>query len=195
MGESKKNLKTIFIVVGLLISLGVMLALGNRIYNLLAKASGSPPENVEISQITTNSAMITFTTTSASSVLIEYGTNPTNLTLFANDTDTTSHKIVLSLLTPNTTYYFHIKIGDTTHDNSGVPWTFTTESNRASLPTPTLGVTKAPSLQPGSTSSTVVCGDIAGRMGSRRGSPQYDSKYDLNSDGVVNSVDMSLCKK
>lgn len=192
------NLKSIFIIIGLLASLGVVLLVGNRMFNLLAKASGSPPENVQINNISANSATVTFTTTSEAQALIEYGTNPTNLSLFASDeVSTTSHTIKISLLTPNTTYYFHIKMGDKTYDNAGLPWTFTTVSVGNSGPSPTripLSPVLSPSQQSTSSSGAVKCSEIPSHMGATRGSPNYDAKYDINNDGIINSLDLAKCK-
>jgi len=195
MPQSSINTKTILIVLLLVVSLGVMILAGNRIYNLLAKAGGSAAENVQVSQVTTNTVTISFSTADPSSSLIEYGTNPTSLTLFANDTDATNHQIILSLLTPNTTYYFHIKIGENVYDNNGVPWSFTTASNNSLLPTLTLAPTLGTTSGSGGRSGPVTCSDVATRMGTRRGSSNYDVKYDLNGDGIINSLDMSLCGK
>src|SRR3989344_5741120 len=178
MQQSSINTKTILIILLLVVSLGVMLLAGNRILSLLARAGGSPPENVQVSQVTTNTATISFTTVDSASSLIEYGTNPTSLTLFANDTDATSHQIMLSLLTPNTTYYFHIKMGENVYDNSGVPWSFTTASNNSLLPTLTLAATIAPTSAGGGAAGVVTCSDVATRMGAKRGSSNYDVKYD-----------------
>lgn len=204
MTSQSINLKSIIIILGLLLSLGVVLLVGNRMFNLLARASGSPPEGVQIGNITANSASVTFTTTDESQALIEYGTNPTNLTLFASDeTSTTNHTVKISLLTPNTTYYFHIKIGDKTYENSGLPWTFTTTGVRDAGPTPTR-VPLTPSLSPspqatGSSGTTgtgaVNCNDIAKLIGATKGSPNYDPQYDINKDGIINSADLTLCGK
>jgi hypothetical protein len=48
----------------------------------------------------------------------------------------------LTLLSPSTTYYFQIRIGDKKFDNGGVPWTFTTKAVEKTVspepsPTPT----------------------------------------------------------
>ncbi len=202
MGGGKDIKKTILIIVGLLLALGVMLLAGSRVYNLLAKAGGSSqPDNVQITQITANSAVVTFTTASSKQTLIEYGTDSANLTLFANDTETTDHKISLSLLTPNTSYFLHIKIDGKVYDNGGVPWTFTTSgTNLPTLKSPTtlpsLAATLVPKLSPASSSAQKIsCGEVAKRIGSTKGSPNYDVKYDLNSDGIINSADMALCGK
>lgn len=192
MGQNKK---AIFLIVGLLLTLGVILLGGSRVYNLLAKASGNDPQNVQIVQVTANSATVAFTTVSSTQTLVEYGTNPTNLTLFASDTvSTTDHKIALSLLTPATTYYLHIKVGDKVYDNSGLPWTFTTIGvQQPAVTSPTIAL--RPTTAVASVSAATKCSEIAKRIGAVRGAVNYDPKYDLNSDGIINSADLTLCYK
>ena len=184
MSHQSLNLKTIVIAAGLLLTLGVVLIAGNRVFDLLARAS-SPPEDVAITNITANSATVTFTTATESQALIEYGTNPSNLTLFASDDNSTvSHKIKITLLTPNTTYYMHIKIGDKTYENAGLPWTFTTTNVAFEGPTPTeIPLTPAGSGGPsgeGTTSGRAFCNEIPLHMGATTGALNYDIKYDFD---------------
>ncbi len=207
--QSKINKKAIFIVIALIASLGVTLLAGGRALNLLSRASGGnfDSSTVSISQITANSATITFTTPNPATTIIDYGVNPTNLTLSSSDIDRTSHSIILNLLTPATTYYFTIKIGDSKYDNNGLPWTFTTSATLSGLPTPTKAaplirsatptLTGAASISvvPTKPKSSATCSDVAKHMGSIKGSPNYDSTFDLNTDGVINSADMGLCSK
>ncbi|MFA5770077.1 MAG: hypothetical protein WC894_01115, partial [Patescibacteria group bacterium] len=70
---------------------------------------------------------------------------PTALNFFAPEsTKVKTHTIDLTLLSPSTTYYFDIRVGDTKYDNGGVPWTFTTKSAETSVvSTPTATPTQA----------------------------------------------------
>lgn len=192
------NLRSIIIVLGLLLSLAVLVFAGTRVYSLFVSASGSPPEDVRIGNITANSATVTFTTTSSAQALIEYGTNPTNLTLFASDeTSTTDHTIRIALLTPNTTYYFHIKMGEKKYDNAGLPWTFTTTTVGTSSPNPTqVQLTPAVTDSPSSTTSagSINCNEIPKHIGATQGSPNYDAQFDINRDGIINVGDITACK-
>ena len=64
-----------------------------------------------------------------------------------------SHTLDLTLLSPSTTYYFSVRIGDKKFDNGGVPWTFTTKSIEQSVIAPT----EAPvPTQPTATQETSV---------------------------------------
>ena len=40
----------------------------------------------------------------------------------------------LTLLSPGTTYYFDIQVGDKKYDNGGIPWTFTTKEIQKTQP-------------------------------------------------------------
>ncbi|GIW63461.1 MAG: hypothetical protein KatS3mg091_263 [Patescibacteria group bacterium] len=106
------------------------------------KAGDQKPTDVVIANITEGSAQITWKTAIAVQSVVEYGTTPTALNFFAPETEkTTDHKVDLTLLSPETTYYFQIRVGDTIYDNAGVPWSFTTksktQSNNQTTPSPT----------------------------------------------------------
>ncbi len=93
----------------------------------------TPPviSNVQATNITDSSAMITWTTDEASNSVVNYGTT-TGLGSTASDsTMVTSHSITLSGLQPETTYYYEVQstdwAGNTATDNNGeLYYTFTT---------------------------------------------------------------------
>lgn len=103
------------------------------------RASDVAPRDVIISEIMANSSKVSWATGQAAQAVIEYGTSPTSLNFFAPETKkTTDHTVDLTLLSPETTYYFQIRVGDKTYDNGGVPWSFTTKGNSSVVPSPTL---------------------------------------------------------
>src|SRR3989339_1055428 len=98
------------------------------------RAADFEPRDVVVSNIEKNSVRTTWTTGVDSQGVVEYGTTPTSLNFFAPEaTKVKTHTIDLTLLSPNTTYYFDIRVGDTKYDNGGVPWTFTTKSAETSV--------------------------------------------------------------
>jgi hypothetical protein len=108
------------------------------------RAADFEPRDVIVSNIEKNSAKATWATGVDSQGVVEYGTTPTALNFFAPEpTKTKTHTIDLTLLSPNTTYYFDIRVGDTKYDNGGVPWTFTTKSAEGSISAPTLAPTQS----------------------------------------------------
>lgn len=93
------------------------------------QAADLEPRDVVVLNIEKNSAKLSWATGSDTQAVVEYGTSPTTLNFFAPEaTKDKNHTLDLTLLSPSTTYYFDIRIGDKKYDNGGVPWTFTTKS-------------------------------------------------------------------
>lgn len=165
--------KGILIVLALLVSVGILVVAAQTTKNLLTRAKQDiVPTNVRADQITVNSAIISWQTEKETQGLVEYGTNPSEFPLFAIETTAVkNHSVNLSLLTPNTTYYYRIKIGEKSFDNAGLPWSFTTKVPAAPTPTP------------------MACNLSAFRAKFGTSDPTFD----INKDGVVNSTDYLLC--
>jgi hypothetical protein len=116
------------VVIGLILFILIVI-LGFQVFG--TRAADVEPRDVVIADISQNSASVSWTTGVETQAVIEYGTSPTALNFFAPEaTRTKNHKVVLTLLSPATTYYFQIRIGDKKYDNGGVPWTFTTKSTQ-----------------------------------------------------------------
>lgn len=136
--------KILAIVIGIVIFAGLVFGyftiFGTR-------AADYEPRDVVISNIEKNSVKATWATGVDTQGVVEYGTSPTALNFFAPEaTKTKIHTIDLTLLSPSTTYYFDIRVGDTKYDNGGVPWTFTTKgAEESSAATPTAVPTQATS--------------------------------------------------
>lgn len=136
MGNQKIT-KIASIVIGFIIAI-LLLVMGFRfVQNTFTRAEDIAPRDVVVSDITQNSAKITWATGRETQSIIEYGSSPTALNFFAPETQkTTSHSVSLTLLSPNTTYYFQIRTGDKKFDNGGVPWSFTTKGKGATAAPP-----------------------------------------------------------
>lgn len=125
-------LKIVSIFIGLIIFI-LLVYFGFRIFG--SQAVDIQPRDVVISNISTNSVTISWTTNQETQGIIEYGTTPTALNFFAPEAQKTkNHSVDLTLLSPSTTYYFQIRIGDKKFDNGGVPWTFSTKAVEKTLP-------------------------------------------------------------
>lgn len=110
------------------------------------KAADLAPRDVIISNIEKNSVRTSWATGVDTQGVVEYGTTPTALNFFAPEaTKGMTHTLDLTLLSPNTSYYFDIRVGDTKYDNGGVPWTFTTKGAESSVVAPTTAPTQAAS--------------------------------------------------
>lgn len=126
-------------VVAVLIGIAVFVGLVVGYFAVFGtRAADFEPRDVVVSNIEKNSVRASWATGVDTQGVVEYGTTPTALNFFAPEaTKTKTHSIDLTLLSPNTTYYFNIRVDDKKYDNGGVPWTFTTKGAEASVSSPT----------------------------------------------------------
>jgi hypothetical protein len=132
------------IVIGIIIFVGLVF-LYFSIFG--TRAADIEPRDVVVSNIEKNSVKASWATGVDTQGVIEYGTTPTALNFFAPEAEKgKTHTLDLTLLSPNTTYYFDIRVGDKKYDNGGVPWTFSTKGAEASVvSTPTAAPTESAS--------------------------------------------------
>lgn len=146
--QSTVRSRILAVLIGLGISV-IVLVFGFGIFQgALTRATDTAPRDVAILEKTSTSAKITWTTGQESQSLIRYGTTRNALNFFAPETTrTTAHSVDISLLSPGTTYFFQIEVGEQVYNNNGEPWTFTTNSPANEViitqtPPPTLGITR-----------------------------------------------------
>ena len=134
--EKIKSTKLISIGLGVIIAI-LLIIVGFKIFQgVFTRAADVEPRDVIISGILQNTAKITWSSGIETQGIVEYGTSPTALNFYAPEVQAVkSHVIDLTLLSPNTTYYFDIRIGEKKYDNGGVPWTFTTKDTQKSAET------------------------------------------------------------
>lgn len=219
LASFKHSLKIGGIVVVLLLALAVTIIGGNRAANYFAKASSCQAQKVATAQVTANSAVISWETSDVTQGRVEYGTNPASLTFTAPEgTSGKTHNVPLTLLTPNTVYYYLATIGDVRCDSSGqkcdsacVPWSFTTSS----IPTPQVTPTSVPTVAavptlpagtgeatPSSVSPTSTLSSFCTQVQLNIGKSSQDAatwnsvkQYDIDNNGVVNGLDIIKCQK
>lgn len=140
--------KVLAITIGLILFVVLVFA-AFRIFG--TRAADLEPSDVVVSSIEKNSVRLSWATGVDTQAVVEYGTSPTALNFFAPEaTKGKTHSLDLTLLSPSTTYYFDIRVGDKKYDNGGVPWTFTTKGAEKSVttasptPVPTTGSTAQP---------------------------------------------------
>ena len=139
--DKQRIMKFSAIGIGVVIAVLLIIIGFKLVSNVFTRASDEIPRDVTITDITQNSATLTWATGVANQGVVVYGTTPTALNFNAPETQSTSaHSVDLTLLSPTTTYYFQITIGGKNYDNGGVPWTFTTKATV----TPTIILTPSP---------------------------------------------------
>lgn len=181
--------KTIIVMV--IVALVAVLAVFgvNTVRTYMSSASGGmdPKSVLAKSNDDGKGAIISWTSDKASIGVVEYGTTPASLLLRAVETDSvTDHRISLSPLKPNVNYYFRIRVGEDTFDNSGIPYSFKTKGSAETVAVPTV-VQTMPTVALMPTMST------ASPSGTQTGVCNRTTDY--NHDGVVNTLDYLNCLK
>lgn len=125
----RRNTRLLGIGVGLILSV-LLLAAASTAYmsGIFVSANDDAPRELIVRSVTDNSTQLYWTTQNETQGLIQYGTNSSELSLIAPEVIAgKEHTIDLTLLKPQTTYYFQLKIGDKVFNNGGLPWTFATK--------------------------------------------------------------------
>ncbi len=98
------------------------------------------PRDIRITNLTENSAAVSWITTDSLAGIIKYGTDPSRLDKTGSEDDgrspSTVHHITLKPLKPETTYYFRLQSGLSIFDDSGKPFTVTTPKVISTPPPP-----------------------------------------------------------
>lgn len=129
------------IIIGVLIAVPLLIFGFLTYFGVFSRASSQAPVDLIVTKITTQSATISWTTDQETQGTIEYGTSATQLTFFSPEpVKTQQHSVDLTLLTPGTTHFFVIRIGDQVYDNAGVPWSFTTKADKNAEATPSANI-------------------------------------------------------
>lgn len=193
-----KSIKTVIIVLILLLT-GVLAVVGLRAAKtfLSGAASGCEPSGIR-AQADVGSATISWQTEKECQGVVEYGTTPASLLLRALETQpVATHRVVLSPLKENTTYYFRIRVGEDIYDNNGIPHSFKTilsegrgqEEILAPTSMPTRGVSGTGVTTPGSCAKVSQCKKL--EFNEKFGTSEC--AYDFDANGVVNSADWIEC--
>lgn len=223
LGSFQKTAKILGLIVLMLLVLGGVIVLGKGASTYFAKASSCQAQKVTANNLTENSAVITWQSDDISQGRVEYGTNAANLTFSAPEaTSGKDHNVRLTLLTPNTVYYYLVTIGSNKCDSSGqvctiscVPWSFTTATaspqEKVSQPiltptvivSPTRTVTVSPtnaatvSSTPAPTSAlSAFCTKVKENLQASSQSANWEQvkQYDIDSNLVINGLDVVKCQ-
>lgn len=210
--SSMQNIVKVGVLALLLVAvlLGTIIAGKTVAGRYFAKASACPSKNVSALQVTANSAVVAWETEDTTQGRVEYGTNSTSLAFSAPEASSgKSHNVPLTLLTPNTVYYYVVTIGDTRCDSSGVscsdasciPWSFTTAPVNPgnNIVAPITSPAASPSgnqKNMGEGSLSAFCLDVRKNIGSSsKDAAKWVSlkQYDIDGNGIVNGLDVMKC--
>lgn len=225
LGEFQNKIK-LFGFLGLLVLvLGVTVVIGKQASVVFqSRASSCPASAVSSEQVSANSAVVKWSSDADTQGRVEYGTSAVNLAFTAPEgTAGKTHNVPLTLLTPNTVYYYLVTIGNTRCDSSGqvctdacVPWSFTTSAvvpqkeaimtlvsptipsaSPTSQPriSPTAVLTMGPSPTSGLTKN---CEQVKLHLGaSSKDASRWGTlkQYDMDGNKVVNGLDIIKCQK
>jgi hypothetical protein len=148
-----KRSKLIAIIIGSVLGLGLIVG-GFLLMQTFTRASSDKPLEVNSLEITDSSAKITWKTGNDTvGTVVSYSTSAdlANPQILPADTPLgKEHSVVLTLLSPNTTYYYVLGT-DKEFNNEGAPWSFTTKASNET--TTNLILSPAPSAS-GSSSLT-----------------------------------------
>ncbi len=221
LSSLKKYTKIFALVFLVVIVLVAVLFLGKGSQNIFSRASSCGITRVSSVQVSANSAVISWESTDVSQGLIQYGTTATNLNFSAPEGSSgKTHSVPLTLLTPNTVYYYLVSIGNSKCDSSGascntacVPWSFTTAAVTpqqqivAPLATPTIASvsatitttisnTASPSASPAGGLSA-YCQQVQANIGASSADTRWGvlKQYDVDGNGIINGLDALKCPK
>lgn len=140
--RKKSKIPTILVIVILLVGIfaGVFFLNTKQIFRIGASAT-TQPKDIKISNISDNSATVSWITDSQTSDFLAWGEREETISKVAeeetNSKKSFTHNVFLSGLKPNTNYFFKINSGGTNYSNNEIPWKFTTGAtlgiNTASL--------------------------------------------------------------
>ncbi len=125
------------------------------------------PGGVSARVVSQEQVVISWTTQEEVISLILYGTGPTSLDKTQTELSSAkTHRVTLSGLKPDTTYYYKIQVGQEIFDQAGQPWQFATLPEDA-----------APKLSKEEFRAVYGTADL---------------RFDYNKDGIVNGFDYQL---
>jgi len=130
----KKNIPTILGIVILLVGTfaGVFFLGMRQIFKVGADTSVAP-QDIRTSNVSDNTATISWTTDKESANFINWGESSNSLNKIEKETDDdkkfSTHSVTISGLKPNTKYFYKINSDGENFDNKGIPWEFTTGEN------------------------------------------------------------------
>ncbi len=163
-------------------SIGIILAASGSAKQFFTQAAGEyAPLDAPTAVPADNTVTITWKTKAPVVSVIKYGSTASDLSVPVFEAvQTADHKVTITGLVPDKTYYYEIVASEKAYtDTGGKPYEFhTLPSNR---PQPTYPPCDVKAFE--------------GHYAASRGDVNYDTLYDVNGDGTINSNDFFECLK
>lgn len=179
-----KKSKVAALVIGSILGLGLIVG-GFLFMQTFSRASSNKPEEVTVSDITANSAKVSWKTGNDTvGTIISYGTSVDLTNPLIQPSESTlskEHSAVIIGLTADTTYYFVLG-SEKEFNNEGVPWSFTTKSENETTteliasPTPTKSTAVEPTESIAdriNTCKETDCDAIKSKLGTECSTQEY----------------------
>ncbi|MCL4374470.1 fibronectin type III domain-containing protein [Patescibacteria group bacterium] len=200
------------VIIGIMISILIIYLGFGLMQRIFSRAADTAPRDVVVASVSQNSAKISWSTDQNTQGVIEYGTTPTALNFFAPEAaQTKDHQVELTLLSPTTTYYFQIRVGDKKYDNGGVPWTFATkgagsdQGGAATLSPTTTAPSPGTSVRPtqsvrindgnAPTAAPAVCAETdCAKICQSWKANQGCIAFDLTKNGCIGKINLGDCQ-
>ena len=214
LGSFQKRTKYILLAVISIFIIVVTIFLGKGASEYFASASDCPVSNVRSENVGPNSAVIRWDSDEENQGRVEYGTNSVSLTFNSPEPAAqTRHTLPLTLLTPNTIYYYLVSVGNIRCESSGqkcegescVPYSFTTasigipEGTVETIPTRSASPSAEGKDRPAPTSSLpLFCKAVQANIGKNSSvAAEWASikTYDIDGNGIINGLDVVKCQK
>jgi len=188
------NKKKISVAVGVVIlALGTVgTVFGLKYFRGLESAAApeNEPQLARVTELTSQSATITWITSAPAFGFISYGETMGLGKVTQEEQKTEAHRVTLTTLTPSTTYYYKIGVGSELFDNQGVPYSFTTPA--ATVAEKQTTATSEEESSPFDGEQSPTSADTVTLAGFDAAMESSDPRYDLNGDGRVDGADISL---
>ncbi len=194
-----KKKETILLIGTIILALG---AIGTIIGLRKFSGTGSKasqenqPKNIRLEEVNPTTATISWTTKEPAYGFVSYGETMSLGSTVQTGEKATVHTATLPNLSAGTTYYYKVGVGEEVFDNEGVPYSFTTPKETASKktaePTTEEELPKSSFEESATTPESVT---TKTEEDYRQAIGKGDPEYDLNGDGVVNSLDILLFRK
>lgn len=147
------------------------------------------PAHIRLSDVSPTEATISWSTEEEDYGFISYGETPSLGITAQTEGKELVQSVTLSNLSPETTYYYKVGVGEEIYGDGVNAWSFTTPKTdkvAADAETDTGTGTKPAGQKPSPDTAITTEAELIEALGTA------NPKYDLNGDGKVNTIDLTI---